>query len=574
MCNEDESIWIVFNGEIYNFREWAKWLEKRGHIFKSRTDTEVILHLYEEKGVEFLKCLNGMFAFALWDDKKRQLLLARDRMGVKPLVYAENGGQIIFASEMKSILKHPSITREIDPIALKLYFSFNFIPAPWTIYKGIRKLPHSQYLIFNSNGLKLERFWNPLETKWANLNEEEASEELRSLVMDATGIRLISDVPLGAFLSGGIDSGIVVAAMARHMEKPVKTYFIKYGNDPLFDETKYARAVAEMYGTDHHEIEVTPRMTLEILPEVISFFDEPFADSSALPTHVVSHMTRKHVTVALSGDGGDEMFAGYRRYLGEVFIDYYLLLPAGIRKKIIQPLISSLPESKNHQILEYLRRIKIFVRGAEEDSAKRHYSWLAYFPDSDREQLLMDHGHEEDENHGEKLIERLYGLYPGSDSINRMLFADQQNLLIYDMLNKVDWMSMKNSLEVRSPFLDYRINELSMRIPGNLKIKGSKLKYILKKAFKEWLPKELLKRPKQGFEIPIGGWFRESESFRKLFWDTVSSRPLKHQGLFRESKIRTLYEEHLQNKRDNSHKLWAIMVFQNWYWGQHGPHSS
>ena len=571
MSNEDGTVWITYNGEFYNYMDWVPWLEEKGHIFKSRTDSEVIIHLYEEKGTDFLQCINGMFALAIWDDRKKQILLARDRIGVKPLVYARNGNQLIFASEIKALLQRPDVSRDIDLKAVELYFSFNFIPAPWTIYRQIRKLPQSHYLLFNAKSMQLARYWKLPQEIRENIIEEEACEFLRGSVQDATKIRLRSDVPLGAFLSGGIDSGIVVAAMARVSDRPVNTFFIRHGEDPLFDETRYAGAVAEMYGTRHTNIEVSPNSTLEMIPGILSSFDEPFADSSAVPTFIVSKMTRKHVKVALSGDGGDEIFAGYRRYLAEIYIQYYLVLPQGIREKIIGPLIQRLPESKGEKLLEYFRRIKIFVSGAGGDPAQRHYSWLAYFPDKDRHELLGGTRYEESKNGGRGVIKELYDSFEGADSINRMLFADHQNLLVYDMLNKVDWMSMKNGLEVRSPLLDFRVSELAFGLSGKLKIKGSRLKYILKKAFAEWLPEGLQNRPKQGFEIPIGEWFKRSKPFRKLFWDTIGEDKSIRGPLFNQRKIGTLFEEHVSNSRDNSHKLWAILVFHWWYHGAFGP---
>jgi len=570
MSTRDGSVVVVFNGEIYNFGELRGWLEERGHKFQSRTDTEVILHLYEELGEGFVTRLNGMFAIGVWDVRQRKLILARDRIGVKPLVYSCRDGRIVFASEIKALLLHPAVDRQLDPEGLELFFTFNFIPAPWTIYRDIRKIEPGHYAVFDTDGLKIKKYWDLTETQTPIGDEAEAIWQLRSLVKQATCDRLVSDVPLGAFLSGGFDSSVVVANMAMNSSTPVKTYFIRYGNDPLFDESEYARAVSFRYGTDHHEIELSPTEGLDCLPAVVSSFDEPFADSSALPTYLVCRATRSDVTVAMSGDGGDEIFGGYRRYLGEEFIRYYFWLPAMVRERIVRPLVEKLPDSKGNRWLEYLRRLKIFIDGAGLVPEARHCSWVSYFPEGDRKSVLASQTVTDFKSIGQALIRDLYRSFDG-DPKNRMLYTDVKNLLPGDMLNKVDWMSMQNSLEVRSPLLDYRIAELAFRMPGSFKVKGRGLKRIFKKAFKDDLPGELLGRPKQGFEIPIGERLKGSEPFQKQFWDVVLFEGVERQNLFNTGSIRDLFREHVENRRDNSHKLWALFVFQWWWQHQYGP---
>ena len=562
MTNEDGSVWLVFNGEIYNYKALKEDLEKKGHKFRSSTDSEVILHQYEELGTECTGTFQGMFAFALWDSRKERLMLARDRLGVKPLVYMWNGARLSFASEIKALLSDKSIRRELDPEALELFFTFNFIPAPWTIYKSIRKLPQASVLLLQNGKVDIFRYWEmPRNTVPAEASELEG--ELRELVADATRSRMYSDVPIGAFLSGGIDSSIVVANMATQSSRRIKTFFIGYEEDRLFDEASYARDVAHMYDTEHHELRLSVKEGIRIVPEVLDFFDEPFADSSAIPTFLVSRLTRKFVTVALSGDGGDEIFGGYRRYWAGVMIGWYLTLPAHFRKKIVRSLIRKLPDSKGNRILEGFRRAKIFVDGAEGDPSERHLRWMAYFPEKDRGDLLdPELANRMPGKTGLDIIRSLYTRVSG-DEINRMLYTDVNLLLPYDMLTKVDWMSMYHALEIRSPFLDYRISELLFSVRGRMKVHGLTLKHILRKTFADQLPASVKKRSKQGFEVPVGEWLKRSKTFQDLFWDTVGT--LNGSGVLRRSKIETLFQEHTGNRRDNSHKLWAIMVFLHWY---------
>ncbi len=571
MCNEDGQIWIVFNGEIYNFRELRQDLEQKGHTFKSYTDSEVIVHLYVEEGEDCVKRFNGMFAFAIWDRRKERLLLARDRAGVKPLVYTLSDGRCLFASEIKSLIRYPGVEQDLDFEALELYFTFNFIPAPWTIFTGIRKLPPASYLIMDRKGHHLVNYWDISHVAESSIDSiGEASERLHSLVENATRIRMYSDVPLGAFLSGGIDSSIVVANMARSSSQQIQTYFIGYSNDPLFDESPYASAVADMYDTDHHEIRLSPQDFYDVVENVVSFFDEPFADSSALPTYVVSRETRRHVTVALSGDGGDELFGGYRRYLAILYNDMYMRIPRPLREGLLNPLFRSLPDSKGHRLLEIFRRLKIFINGVGPSSSFSHYKWLTYFPDQDREELFQPEIRSQFSGLGMNCIKKLMPT-AWDDVINQSLFVDYRFLLPFDMLTKVDWMSMVHSLEVRSPFLDYRIAELAFQMPGSYKVKRGNLKYILKKTFKDLLPSTIWNRPKQGFEIPVGEWFKYDEGFKKRFWEIVDLSKLEQEGIFKQNYIKHLYDSHLAGRRDNSHKLWAIFVFESWRHGQYKP---
>ncbi|UCH72117.1 MAG: asparagine synthase (glutamine-hydrolyzing), partial [Thermoplasmatales archaeon] len=455
MSNEDGSVWITFNGEIYNFKEVRSKLEEKGHTFRSDTDTEVIIHLYEEKGFDTLKHLNGMFAFAIWDEKKKRLWACRDRAGIKPLVYFWNGNNFIFASEIKALLKDPIISKELNYDALTLYLAFNYIPSPHTIFKGIKKLRPGQFLILQNNELEVKEYWNTpknIETGTSSLPFSKQKEifkgRLYSNLDSAVTSRMNADVPLGAFLSGGIDSSVIVALMARNSVKPIKTFSIGFKNENLFDETHYAREVANLYHTDHHEFFISARDLLDVFVNVLSTFDEPFADSSAIPSFLVSRKTGDHVTVALSGDGGDELFGGYRSYLGEYWYPKYMLVPTLLRKLIFEKLVQLLPDSRDNKLLEYNRRIKKFIKGSKGSFSERQLSLKEVFPQKIRQKILMNH-YQMNNSHTEDpaliWIKNLLQDYKG-DTINRILYSDFKDSLPGDMLTKVDWMSMKNSL--------------------------------------------------------------------------------------------------------------------------------
>jgi asparagine synthase (glutamine-hydrolysing) len=483
MSNEDGTIWIVFNGEIYDFQELRERLKSNGHTFKSRTDTETIIHLYEEEGIDCLKHLNGMFAFALWDARQQELWLGRDRFGIKPLNYYWDGKRLVFASEIKAILCDPDVSREIDPEALDLYLTLNYIPAPWTIFKNIRKLMPGTHLVAKKGEVSVETYWDiPIraEKREDTPQSSEPAEEPRdfqqrlyALLEGAVKRRLISDVPLGAFLSGGIDSSIIVALMARNSSSPVKTFSIGYKDLPSFDETEYAREVARFNKTEHQEFKLGYKDILEAFPAVLETLDEPFADSSAVPTFIVSRETKRHVTVALSGDGGDELFAGYRMYLGEYWSQYYAKIPRFLRNGLIAPLLDTLPDARDKPSLEMVRRMKKFVRGMSSSFPNRFYGWREIFPFSTRKELL---NRPPEENLYLNLVRKMArnekDRFDG-DIINLMLYMDVKGLLPGDMLTKVDRMSMANSLEVRVPFLDHTFAEYVFQLKGSLKLKGN-----------------------------------------------------------------------------------------------------
>jgi asparagine synthase (glutamine-hydrolysing) len=569
MTNEDGSLQMVFNGEIYNFKNLRKGLEQDGHQFSSETDCEVIIHLYEEEGMKCLKRLNGMFAFALWDSKNQVLFICRDRIGIKPLFYTWNGKSLSFASEIKSILGDPEISRNINWNALNLYLTLNYIPAPYTIFKEIKKLDPGCWIVIRKEGLEIREYWD-LEKETA-LNENkvkniaEYKKKLFDLLEDAVRIRLMADVPLGAFLSGGIDSSIIVGLMSRVSGSPINTYSVGYKDIPLFDETEYARQVAQLNHTLHHEIILGAKDVLDTIPKVLTYLDEPFADSSAIPQYIVSRETKKHVKVALSGDGGDELFAGYRMYSGEYWYSRYRLFPRLLRTKLIEPLLASLPDSRDRYLLENIRRIKKFVAGAKDSFEDRVFAWNEIFSRELREEIMNKKNIELEKINpdlGKELLIKKLSSYD-SDNINRMLYLDLKISLPNDMLAKVDWMSMRNSLEVRVPFLDHRLVEYVFQIPGSLKLKGKKGKYILLETFKNILPSLLLKKPKWGFEIPISRWLKSELRF--LINEYLSKTRIEKQGLFNFKPIEKLTADLFQNRSDTSWQLWNLIVFQSWY---------
>jgi len=571
MSNEDQTLWLVFNGEIYDFAETRKELVSRGHTLKSHTDTETVLHLYEEEGVACLKHLNGMFGFALWDARLQRLWLARDRLGKKPLVYYWDGKRLLFASEIKAILRDPEVPREIDFEALDLYLTLNYIPATWTIFKNIRKLLPGHYLLLEKGELSIQSYWDipvnggepevPSPSDPVQWNQ--CKERLRALLDASVRRRLIADVPLGAFLSGGIDSSIIVALMARHSSRPVKTFSIGYKDLPSFDETRYAREVATFNSTEHYEFKLGYKDILDAFPKVLDNLDEPFADSSAVPTYIVSRETKRHVTVALSGDGGDELFAGYRMYLGEYWAKHYARIPGVLRENVIAPFIQSLPDARDKPSLELIRRAKKFLRGMSLSFPERFCGWREIFPFSMRRKLLR---RPPDRNFYLDLIrqavEEKKGLFP-EDGINLMLYLDVKGLLPGDMLTKVDRMSMANSLEVRVPFLDYTLVQYVFGLKGSTKLGAWRGKHILLEAFKDLLPPLLHNRPKRGFEMPIGAWLRKELKF--LIDEYLHKDRVERQGIFDPRIIRDMVSNHMSGRQDTSWQLWNLIVFEHWY---------
>lgn len=569
MSNESKTVWIVFNGEVYGYQKLKKDLEQQGHQFSSNSDCEVIIHLYEQEGIECIKKLNGMFAFALWDSRIQALYLVRDRVGIKPLVYFWNGMSLLFASEIKSILCDSGVSREIDWAALNLYLTYNYIGAPATIFKNIKKLEPGCYLTARNKSITINHYWDvgkDLESKGIKGRDIEIyKKKIRELLEDAVRMQLVADVPLGAFLSGGIDSSIIVGLMSKVAAKPVNTYTIGYKDMPLFDETRFAREVAKFNHTNHHEIFLTSKDILNVIPDALASFDEPFADSSAIPTYVVSRETKKHVKVALSGDGGDELFAGYRMYAGEYLYSRYRWIPRVFRKKLLEPLLLALPDSRDQYILDHIRRAKKFVKGTHGKFEERFFAWNEIFSRDIREGILKKkfQGSERmDFDAGKEMACQMLGSF-SSDPVNRMLYADLKNSLPNDMLTKVDWMSMKNALEVRVPFLDHRLVEYSFQLPGDLKLRGRRGKYILIEACRDLLPQSIHKRTKWGFEMPISKWLKSDLKY--LVDEYLSRQKIEQQGVFNYKPIKRLIADLFLNRSDTSWQLWNLIVFQAWH---------
>lgn len=562
--NEDRTVAIVFNGEIYNFHDLRDELFARGHVFTTRSDTETIVHLYEEYGVECLRYLNGMFAVAIWDARRRTLFVARDRFGIKPVVYYQDENRFIFSSEIKGVLQNIEVSREMDWDALSCYLSFGYIPAPLTIYKGIKKLEPGHYITLKANGKGIRsdkvRYYDLADVNRSVMITDlvEAKAKLREALDNSVRGHMISDVPLGAFLSGGIDSSVVVGLMARASSRPVKTFSIGYEGYKLFDETDYAREVAAFNGTEHHEFKLGYRDILDIIPTVLDNLDEPFSDWSVFPTYLVSRETKSSVKVALSGDGADEIFGGYSKHLGEYLAGYYMMLPRCVRKGVVEPMLDLLPDSYNSGFQEKIRKAKRLVSGISDSQPERHFRWMQIFTREHKERLMKADKASQDPS---ALIRRLYDNY-GGDPVNKMLYSDVMFCLPYDMLTKVDLMSMLNSLETRVPFLDHRVVELAFSMAPALKLKGLKRKRVLVESFKDILPPKLHSRPKQGFNVPIGEWFKHE--LKDLYMEVVNRDSLQKAGIFDYTLIEKMFADHVNNRRDYSKQLLCIFNFQWW----------
>jgi asparagine synthase (glutamine-hydrolysing) len=557
MCNEDGSLWIVCNGELYNYQELRPELEAKGHKFRTRCDVETLLHLYEELGEDCVTRVNGMFAAAIWDAKAQTLFLARDRLGKKPVYYRATPTQLLFGSEVKALLQHPACPRELDRRSLSKYLAYEYVPSPHCIFKGINKLPAGHTLTWKRGETRLRRYWDLKFPAPDRRPEAEIAEELRARLKEAVRLRLISDVPLGVFLSGGIDSGSVVAMMAElRPASQIKTFAIGF-EEQSFDESRYARRVAEFFGTEHHQEVLQSRVLLDMLPEVASFLDEPFADASVIPTYLLSRFTRRHVTVALGGDGGDELFAGYPTFLAHRLAQFYRL-PQAIHKRLVRPLANLLPVSTRNFSLDF--KVKRFLRGAGARPAIRDQIWLGAFTPAEQDSLLEGMSGEIDQYDD---IARVEEDCPAGDPLQRLIYQYCKLYLSEDILVKVDRASMACSLEARAPFLDYTFVEFANSIPSHLKLKGLKGKYILKQAMRGKLPPEILARGKKGFGIPIAKWFRSD--LKDLVQDTLSPQRIKAQGIFNPRTIQRLLAEHLQGTRDNRKELWTLLMFELWF---------
>jgi asparagine synthase (glutamine-hydrolysing) len=556
--NEDESVWVVLNGEIYNYRELRVELEARGHRFYTNTDTEAIVHAYEEYGIDVPKRLRGMFAFALWDARHERLLLARDRVGKKPLLYSINGSRLVFASEFQALLCHPDVSREINPEAISDYLSFLCVPAPQTAFRAIRKLEPGHTLVWQRGEVKIERYWSLDFTSKINISEAEAGERAIELLRDAVRVRLMSDVPLGAFLSGGIDSSAVVALMSEMSSTRVKTFSIGF-DEKDFSEIHHARRVAERFDTEHHEFIVRPD-AIDVLPALVRHYGEPYADSSAIPTYYLSKMTRQHVTVALNGDGGDECFAGYERYAAMRVANRYQRLPQFVRKQIVEPALRAFPDAgATHSQLGKARRfISVMGRPADE----RYLRWTSAIND----ELKLELCTRDFLAQTTEALRHVAPWFAGNgeiDVVDRALMADTFNYLPNDLLVKVDIASMAVSLEARSPFLDHHLMEFAASLPARYKLRGLTTKFLLKKALRGMLPAENLTRRKMGFGVPLAHWFRSE--LKGLLVETVLSERALRRGYFKPEAVHQLIAQHTEGKRDHAHQLWTLLMLELWH---------
>ena len=569
MSNEDGTIWVTFNGEIYNFRELRARLEGLGHRFATCSDTEAIVHAYEQYGPACVKELRGMFAFALWDQPRQTLFLARDRAGKKPLFYAEVDGQWAFASELHALLQHPGLAREVDWAALDDYLTYGYVPAPKTIFRGVRKVPPAHWLTVRlrpdgsgDSDVHVERYWQLAYEPKLRLSEEDAADGLLEVLREAVRLRMIADVPLGALLSGGIDSSIVVALMSQLSDRPVKTFSIGF-DDQEFNELPHARRVAERCGTQHHELIVRPN-ALEVLPTLVRHYGEPYADSSAIPSYYVAKLTREHVKVALNGDGGDECFAGYERYAGGLAADRYGRIPAAVRRLAIEPLSRLIPAGGSRR--SRLRQARRFLEVAGKPAPERYLRWIGYVRTGEKAALYSADFQEQLAGHRAEswLLEMWEQLTAaGLGPLDRMLALDVQSYLPYDLLVKMDIATMANSLEARSPFLDHEVMEFCARLPASYKLRGMRLKHLLKKAGAGLLPPETLARRKMGFGVPVGNWMRRE--LRSWTEDLLLSPRALKRGYFEPDALRHLVDAHLEGREDRSFQLWALVWLELWH---------
>ncbi len=568
ISNEDGSVWVVFNGEIYNYQELRERLLARGHHLKTNSDTETIVHLYEEYGDELVQHLNGMFGFALWDERRQRLLIARDRMGEKPLYFTQTPEAFVFASELKALVEHPSVERRINLLALRKYLQYEFVPSPHTMLEGVQKLEPAHRLIFENGKWRTERYWQiSYDGERLQISEDEAAEEVHRRLREAVRMRLVADVPLGVLLSGGIDSSAMAELACEAAGGRVKTFSIAF-EEKSFDESSYARKVAAQLGTEHYEKRFTERDMLDIVPEIPRLLDEPLGDGSLIPTFLLSRFTREHVTVALGGDGGDELFAGYPTYGAHRMAKLYQMIPRFVRRGLIEPAVASLPVSTENLSFDF--KAKRFVRGASHAAGTRHTIWMGSYDAQQQSQLLKpeiiaacpdeqvfdevlayDHPNGSHHNGARKI-----------DLIEQMMKLDATHYLSECVLFKVDRASMAASLETRAPFLDHTFVEYVLKLPVEMKLKGLTGKYILKKAMRGRLPDDVIDRPKKGFGMPVAKWVKGE--LRSLVRDTFAPDRMRQRGLFNVDYVQRLLDEHERGVADHRKLIWTLLMFEMW----------
>jgi asparagine synthase (glutamine-hydrolysing) len=556
--NEDKSIVIVFNGEIYNFVELRRRLENQGHTFSTNTDTEVIIHAYEEEGENCLSLLNGMFALALWDSRRKLLFLARDRLGEKPLYYAMIDGTLFFASEIKSILEFEGYERKVNHEALDDYLTLLYVPGSNTIFEGITELEPGHILLAQQGNIRVKQYWDLVFGERSE-SEEILSRHVRQLLEESVNLRLRSDVPLGVFLSGGVDSSAIAALASASVERPIQTFTVGF-NDAKFSECWYARRVAEHLGTEHHE-QIVEADSFKLLPTIQKYFDEPFANPTTVIQYLISEYARKHVKVALSGAGGDEVFAGYPKYTALKLLRYYVKVPSLIRLPI-RKAIENLPEQDAWDSLG--RRGKLFVRAAELDRTSRYASLVSYFTNSEKASLYRQETTRNVPNHGIPAeISRFFERGVSTDFMQNVYYVEMKTFLPYNILEYTDKASMAVSLESRTPYLDHRLVELSASIPYDVKLKGLTTKYILKKAVLDLLPREIVYRRKMPFSPPTGLWLRRD--LKELVSQFLSKEVITHRGYLKYSHVENLLREHYRGARNNEMKIMGLISLELWF---------
>ncbi len=558
ITNEDRTLWLVCNGEIYNYQQLRHELEKRGHLFVSKSDTEVIIHAFEEFGDNCVDALNGMFAFALWDARKRRLLLARDRLGIKPLYYWSDAEEVVFGSELKAVMAHPDVPREIDPVALDHFLTLEYIPTPRTIFKDVHKLPPGHRLIFEEGRLTLEQYWDvPLQE--TPEDEETCERILTDLISDAVRLQMVSDVPLGAFLSGGIDSSTVVAFMRQASSAPVQSFSIGFQEDS-YNELPYARSVAAHFGSDHHEEILQPEIA-DLAEQLVGHMDEPLADFSIFPTYLVSKLASRSVKTVLSGDGGDEVFGGYDTYLAQYCDRFYQRMPTQLRQSLLPALMARVPPRPAKK--GWINKAKRFVEGAALPATLQHTRWMIFMNDHERSSLYRPELLAELNGCSpSSLLENYFQRAPQKAPLAQQQYVDIKTYLVDNILAKVDRMSMAASLEVRVPLLDHRIVEFAVNLPTQWKLRRGQTKFILRQAMAEHLPAAVLDKPKEGFSIPMKQWLRGP--LRPMMMDLLSRDCIRRRGYYQPRTVARWVAEHLEGQANHSHRLWALMVFELW----------
>jgi len=561
--NEDKTLWVVLNGEIYNYLELREFLLKKGHKLTTNSDTECIVHLYEEFGEECVQHLRGMFSFAIIDQKNNRLFVARDRLGIKPLFYSITPDKILFASEIKAILQDETVSREIDFSALDAFFTYSYIPAPLTIFKSVRKLEPGHFFRCDESGMQIKKYWDFSFKPDYKKSEREFAEEFIQLFDESIRIHLMSEVPLGAFLSGGVDSGLIVAMMARNMAAPVETFTMGFGGavGGYLDERGYARQVGERYGTHHHEFEVQPKLA-EVIDFIVRSFDEPFADDSVIPSYYICKLAKEHVTVALTGLGGDELFAGYERYLGLNLSQSYQKIPPFLRKGVIQPFVGRLSGKYFNQTL--IGRIKRFVRSTDDDPANRYRKYMSAFDEEEKTKCYSEETWEKIDSAQTERLGTLYFNAPNAEEIlDKAAYQDFKMYLPDDILALSDRLSMHHSLELRVPFLDHKLVEFCATIPASMKIRIFEKKYLLKKIAKSFLPSPVIHHRKQGFASPMSSWL--SNDLKEYSIDLLSEANLNKHGFLRNSYVQRILAEHLEGKESHHKFIFSLMIFQKWF---------